>query len=1028
MQSTVSRRDFVLIAAATTAAYAWKPALAATSLSSTLLPLVEGALFDVARNRIAYQSSAADDDHTAHLVTDGSEETFWECAGTGEQWIIVELAETLPIERLSLRWGEQPAYQYHLEVSQQNETSAEWQSIHTSAANSATGGVNDGRQAVEQIRLKPTPVRRIRLTGTGADGRGFSLRSIQAWSAKHPAPPSTRKPSMTRKAVLLKEGWMLQCALFTTSAPASLSSPSDSGPGWLPAVVPATVLASYVAHAAVPDPFFGNQQTEVSEAFFTRNNFWYRNVFDISPECRGRHLWVVFEGINWKADVLFNGATLGSIAGSFLRSRFELTHTALLGATNCLAVLIHQVAHPGEIQHKQLRGQYRNGGILGLDSPTFLASIGWNWLPTIRGRNIGIWNDVRLETTGDVILSDPWVTSTLIANSKADLTVRGEIVNVSDSPQHCVLTLTLSGHRLTQQHAFLLQARETRSISVDKSAEPALTIADPQLWWPNGYGAATLHTMALELQCGAEVSDQKQVSFGIRSIEYQTEGGILSLVVNGCKVLCRGGNWGMDEGMLRCDAAGYDLRVRMHHDLHLVMIRNWIGMVGHDAFYEACDRYGILVWDDFWLANPGDGPDPADHAMFMNNVRDKIRRVRSHPCLALYCGRNEGDPPADLDAGMREATASLDGTRYYIPASASGLVTGHGPYDNQDPAWYFEHRGATFHSEQGIVCVPPIESMQAMMPGPDLWPVSDAWAVHDYQDPRSVLYTERIAKRYGQPADLADYCRKAQLVNLETAKAIYECLASRQGPGMLIWMTQAAWPALLCQLYDYGFEQTGAYFGAKAGAEPLHIFWDQFSHAIMVANNTARIERNLLVEAAIHSLAGKPVWQQTASLDMIQAATAKSCFSLDQAAHAAEIMGRLFFVKLRLLRGSDVISENFYWSADAAGGCHGLAQLPPVALVVRAQSHPRADMLSVTLQNGGDGVAFAVRLKVVDRGSGDRILPAMYQDNYVSLVPGEARTLTIRFPQTPFAPGGWQIVVDGWNVERSEHAITNLSS
>jgi beta-galactosidase/beta-glucuronidase len=254
-----------------------------------------------------------------------------------------------------------------------------------------------------------------------------------------------------------------------------------------------------------------------------------------------------------------------------------------------------------------------------------------------------------------------------------------------------------------------LGPHETRAIAIDRSAWSARAVEKPQLWWPNGHGEPVLHRMQWSVECDGAESDRKTVCFGIRKIEYQTDKGTLRISVNGHTILCRGGNWGMDDGMLLCDEDGYDLRLRLHRDMHFVMIRNWVGMVGSDKFYEACDRYGMLIWDDFWLANPGDAPDPSDHLMFLRNVRDKVRRVRSHAALALYCGRNEGDPPPDLDRGMRDAVAQLDGTRLYIPASTSGLVTGHGPYDDQDPAWYFANRGDTFHSEQGIVCVPNVE-------------------------------------------------------------------------------------------------------------------------------------------------------------------------------------------------------------------------------------------------------------------------------------------------------------------------------
>ena len=251
---------------------------------------------------------------------------------------------------------------------------------------------------------------------------------------------------------------------------------------------------------------------------------------------------------------------------------------------------------------------------------------------------------------------------------------------------------------------------------------------NPRLWWPNGYGDQPLYTLKLRFETGGKVSDSKSFTFGIRKISYVITNAIdstnpmLTLYVNGRRVLIRGGNWGMAEGKLNCDAAGYDLRVRLHHDANLNMIRNWVGMVGDEAFYDDCDRYGILIWDDFWLANPVDGPNPTDDEMFMANARDKIRRVRSHSSLALYCGRNEGLPPPELDLAMRSATRELDGTRYYIPHSAAGAVTGYGPYDDRNPEWYFANRGKTLHSELGIVAVPSVESMRAMMSATNLGP------------------------------------------------------------------------------------------------------------------------------------------------------------------------------------------------------------------------------------------------------------------------------------------------------------------
>jgi len=501
-------------------------------------------------------------------------------------------------------------------------------------------------------------------------------------------------------------------------------------------------------------------------------------------------------------------------------------------------------------------------------------------------------------------------------------------------------------------------------------------------------------------------------------MDYETDGGILRILVNGQRILCRGGNWGMDDGMLICDSEGYDLRVRMHRDANLNMIRNWVGMVGRNEFYDACDRYGVLIWDDFWIANPGDGPDPEDHAMFMRNAEDKVRRVRSHASLALYCGRNEGMPPPDLDEGMRNTTSQLDGTRYYIPASDRGLVTGHGPYENQDPEWYFANRGATFHSEQGIVCVPPVESMRAMMPEKDLWPISDMWAVHDYQEPRSPLYTARIEQRYGRPEGIEDYCRKAQMVNLESAKAMFECLRSRQGAGQLIWMTQAAWPALICQLYDYYFEQTAAFFGAKKACEPLHILWDQASMVVKVANNTVTERSSLRAEAWIYDLDGRERWHQAKDLS-VQAASAYNCFPL----LIPEEIDRVCFVRLLLRRGNEVLSENFYWSPAKRGDCGDLNALKKLTLSVDMRRETAGDehLVAVKVSNPTPNVALAIRLMLVCEKSRERVLPAFYEDNYFSLLPRAEKTVHIRVPSKVLGGDAPRLSITGWNIRPEDY-------
>jgi len=377
-------------------------------------------------------------------------------------------------------------------------------------------------------------------------------------------------------------------------------------------------------------------------------------------------------------------------------------------------------------------------------------------------------------------------------------------------------------------------------------------------------------------------------------------------------------------------------------------------------------------------------------------------------------------PPKELDLAMRAATRELDGTRHYIPHSAAGTVTGYGPYDDRSPEWYFANRGKALHSELGIVAVPSVETMRAMMPATNLWPINDMWAVHDYQTPRSDNYTKRIIQRYGAPAGIDDYCRKAQMVNMETAKAMFECLRANRGSGELIWMTQSAWPALICQLYDYYFEPTAAYFGAKEGAKPLHIFWDSNADIIKAANDTLNDETHLTAEAWAYDLDGKELWHKSTRLDLASTSV-KNCFYIERPADPLAV----FFIKLKLRRGKKLLDDNLYWSTSKNGSCTNLDQLPHVTLPVTASkaSDNQTCRLTVHISNPTPTVALMIRLKVIRANSGERVLPIFYDDNYFTLLPGENRTLAIQFAATDLAGEQPKLAVQGWNIAPEEVTI-----
>jgi hypothetical protein len=985
-----------------------------------------GAATNVALDRAAYQSSAIDYDNVAHLATDGSLDSFWQSKPEAQPWIYVDLGRSQKVSGVKLAWGTLAPAACTVQVSNESSRPVTWTDVahvSCSASQSADAG------------FAPTEARFVRMIAdAGSATGGCQLCEFRVSGEAPPLPPAPTfnlpaKDAQNRVS-LDGAGWKLQNILFVHDAGEAISKADYVADNWLTAKVPGTVLTSYLLDGAIPDPNFGNQSQFISESFF-QNDFWYRKEFVLPPESGAQHFLLNFEGINWKADIYLNGAQVDRIDGAFARGKFEVTHNLLPGQKNVLAVLIHKVANPGTTHERSLWNGTRNGGVLGKDSPTFVASLGWNWMVSIRGRDIGIWDHVFLEESGPLFLTNPFV-QTIVApdRSQADLALQVTVKNLENRQVDGSVAGKLGDISFAQSVS--LAANETKILKFDKTAFPQLTFKNPSLWWPNGYGGQPLQHLQLIATVGDQPSSQQEVVFGIRQLTYNTSNQNLKISCNGQPIQLNGGNWGMDETMLRYEAGDYDTAVRLHHDMHMTMIRNWVGQVGKEEFFDACDKYGILVWNDFWLANPADGNNPDDNAMFMDNVKDRVLRIRNHPSLALYCGRNEGNPPKDLDAGMAQATSTLDGSRFYIPNSASGLVSGHGPYEPRSPSWYFKEGsgkqkvgppgskrgggiGTTLHSELGIVAVPTADSVRLMMPQADLWPISSTWAEHDFYQPRCKTYLDRISKSYGPSASLDDFCEKAQMENWENAKAELETWRSNSGSGGLIWMSHPAWPSFICQLYDYYLNPTGAYFGARIANEPLHILWDAFSNKIKVANNTGHDFKGLYAEAWIYNMDGTPQGHQEAQIDSSANGMATDCFDLALPASLSPV----HFIKLKLSSGGKVVSENFYWRGVKEDEYLTLNNMPKVPVIgsFTCQVGNGKTVLDVRLENPTSQVALMVALKVVRaEAPGERVLPIFYGDNYVSLLPHEARHISVEFDPAEIHGGQPKIVAAGWNV------------
>jgi hypothetical protein len=930
----------------------------------------------------------------------------WMSAGSGDEWVYVDLGARCTFDRVSLYWIARAA-EGSLQIS---DDAQNWRDLQRLPA---------GTDQIDDIRFSsPAQARYVRVLMTRPTSpSGYILSEIEVYgrggpvAQPHPAPA----PRADGRLDLAGGAWKLQRSNFVSDPGEELSKTGFQDSSWLVATVPGTVLSSYLNIGAIPDPNFGQNQLHISDSYFY-SDFWYRTEFQAPPVEHGEVAWLNFDGINWKADVFLNGEKIGRIEGGFMRGRFDVTSKLLANRPNALAVRIEKNATPGSCKQKTYESPGKNGGALGADNPTYHASIGWDWIPTIRGRNTGIWGDVYLTVTGAVILENPFVTTTLPLpdTSRADIAIEVDLVNHQARPIAGVLRGKFGDATFEQR--VRLEPSATQTIKLDPSTHPTLRIPNPQLWWPAGYGDPHLYDVELSFEArGHKPLDQKAFKAGIRQMTYSEESGDLRIWINGRRFIARGGNWGFSESMLRYRDREYDAAARYHREMNFTMVRNWVGQIGDEAFYEACDRHGIMVWQDFWLANPWDGPIPDDNTLFLNNARDLILRIRNHASIGLYCGRNEGFPPQPLEIGIRKALAELHPQIQYIPSSADDTVSGHGPYMALPPSFYFRAADKKLHSEIGMPNIPPIESVRLMMPESAMWPQGLDWGLHDFnlegaQGGRTFRST--IDNGYGGAKSAEEWVTLAQFVNYEGYRAIFEA-QSKYRMGVLLWMSHPCWPSFVWQTYDYYFEPTAAFFGCKKGSEPLHIQWNRVTDTIEVVNYSGGNVSGLTAQVEILNINGTSMWTKSATLDSKEDSTV-SCIPMQYPSGLTPV----HFLRLTLMLGNTAVSTNLYMRGLEVDNYRAIRELPKAQVQAKttAQQQGNGWQLTTQLENTSSSPALMVRLKAVREKSGDRILPAIYSDNYITLMPGERRTITTELNHADTRNENPQIVIGGFNV------------
>ena len=806
--------------------------------------------------------------------------------------------------------------------------------------------------------------------------------------------------------------------------------------GWLPARVPGTVLTTLLENHMYPAPEFGLNNNLIPDIHEVGNDFytyWFTRQFTINNLPEGRNVWLNFRGINYKAEIFLNGKRINrnTHEGMFLRKTFNITPYLRTDAPNVLAVLVYPPTHAGNPNG----GQGGDGQIA--RNNTMQYTPGWDWIQPVRDRNTGIWDEVSITTTGPVCLSSPYVVTKVPGvrdpetktQREAFVNTSVELENTGSTSLKGLLVCETNGTRLTQP--VTLSPFEKKTVSLNP-----LAVKNPRLWWPNGIGEQPLYDMNLSFEIGNQVSDRERLRYGIREITSDKcpDNGGRRFFVNGQKIYVTGGNYINSDWLLRLSPERYRDEVRFHAEMNLRMIRVWGGaLVERPEFYNACDEFGILVFQDLWGSGDCNGAweDPTkmdsrerrweypdNHDLFIASVEDQVKMIRNHPSLCFWCGANEWPLAKDIDQCLRkEVFPRLDPERLFVSFSTDTLFTrnylgdnGDGPYGIQEPEWFFSFRSHPFNPEAGSVGSPEVESMREMMTEQDLagFPRKGLTRNYTWRYHKDLGYGDHL-ERYGEVKDIETYCKYAQVVNYDQYRSFMEGWASHMWDwytGILIWKTQNPWTSLRGQMYDWSLDVNASLYGTRKGCEPLHAYYNPVTRKAGLLNTTLKDYTDLSIVARIYNLEGKLLWEK----ETRASSKANTVQELLDIPVPEGIQGAYF---LRLALNADV--PNIYWLTTEPKDYTSLSQLPKSRPDIKTEIKKEGSNFVGTVRLSADSqISFFNRIKVFDKETGKRILPVHYSDNYITLMPGDQQEISLEFPAN-LPEERIQIVVDSYN-------------
>ncbi len=807
---------------------------------------------------------------------------------------------------------------------------------------------------------------------------------------------------------------------------------------WFPVNLPSTILAGLVKNNVYENIFYNDNLRLIRKAQF-RKSWWYRNEFEISPKNILKTVKLEFDGINYKANIWLNGkqvADTSTVYGAFRQFEFDVTNIIKYKEKNVLAV---EVLPP-------VAGDYTIGFV--------------DWNPTPPDKNMGLFRGVKVELTGDVSINYPFVESKVDLSDlkSAALTISAEIQNNSNQKVSGLLEGKIESIKFSKQ--VVLEPNETIVVAFSPGEFEQLKIENPRIWWTHDLGKQELYNLNLSFKTDNDVSDSKDVRFGIREIsDYFNEFGTRGYKLNGKKIIICGGGW-VDNMLL--DNSYENLRTQVMYAKHMNL--NSLRLEGiwgnSEDLYNLCDEIGILMmvgWSCQWEWEAFIGKKHDDYGavatkkdviLLSQSWKDQIKWLRNHPSIFVWLYGSDKFPNQEIETEYLKTLSLYDSTRCSLASAGSKIslagktgVKMTGPYDYVPPVyWYIDslHGGAFgFNTETGPgVQLPILENIKKFIPTDHLWPIDTVWNYHcgGLEFKNLNRFTEALSNRLGKAESLDEYCTKAQFMNYENIRAMFEAFIVNKykTTGIIQWMYNAAWPKLWWQLYDYYLVPNAAFYGVRKACEPVHILYNYGNKSVSAVNNTLIPYRNLKAEIKVYNF------------DLSEKCSENKIFDLRQdEVHLLTLLNdvtdlsKTYFVSLNLFNNkNDLISSNFYtlstkedvldfekteWFVTPTKKIADLTALNSLTKVKLNKSYKidkndQGETITVEVENPSSQLAYQIELKLVVNKN-NSVLPVMWDDNYFSLLPGQKRVIKGLMVDKSFEEKNIELIISGWNIE-----------